>query len=340
MIKYINGGNSLSLFRYLACVEVLVGHMSVHLNLSIPRVIEWPLDLFIGVPIFFILSGFLIWKSLETTPDFRRYFSKRILRLYPELWVCLLVELGSIFLFYDVSVPLRDYVLFSFTQGTLFQFWTPDSLRGYGCGTPNGALWTITVIVQFYLFIYLVRSWLIQKDLKIWILVLLSAIIVGVTCPIIAKRLPTVIGKLLMQTLLPYAWLFFWGVFIQRFRDRLLRHLIINWWFYFALYTIDVYFHMDVYVNKYPVVGCLLLALGMIGFAYRYPNLQVGRDISYGVYIYHMIFVNIAIAWGYIENWIAFVVVIVVTFIVAYFSTLVVGGFSQRQRTKLLQENL
>ena len=99
------------------------------------------------------LSGFLIWKSLENTPDFKRYFSKRILRLYPELWVCLFVEILSIVLFYKEYVPISDYMLFTFTQGTIFQFWTPDSLRGYGCGTPNGSLWTITVIVQFYIFI-------------------------------------------------------------------------------------------------------------------------------------------------------------------------------------------
>lgn len=55
--------NSLNLFRLLACLEVLVGHVSVHLGLSMPKIIDCPLNLFIGVPIFFILSGFLIWKS-------------------------------------------------------------------------------------------------------------------------------------------------------------------------------------------------------------------------------------------------------------------------------------
>ena len=103
----------------------MIGHMSEHLCLPVSKIINWPLDLFIGVPIFFILSGFLIWNSLENTLDFKQFFSKRILRLYPELWVCLIVEILSIVLFYEKPVPVSDYVLFTFTQGTVLQFWTP-----------------------------------------------------------------------------------------------------------------------------------------------------------------------------------------------------------------------
>ena len=47
---------------------------------------------------------------------------------------------------------------------------------------------------------------------------------------------------------------------------------------------------MDIYVMKYPMIRCLLLTLFMIGFAYRYPMIHVGKDVSYGVYIYHMTF--------------------------------------------------
>ena len=327
--------NSLNLFRLLACLEVLVGHVSVHLGLSMPKIIDCPLNLFIGVPIFFILSGFLIWKSLENTPDFKRYFSKRILRLYPELWVCLFVEILSIVLFYKEYVPISDYMLFTFTQGTIFQFWTPDSLRGYGCGTPNGSLWTITVIVQFYIFIYLMRQWLNKANKRTWIFILLMTIFIGVCSSISSKQMPAILGKLFMQTLLPYAWLFFVGVFIQKFKNRILSHLIEYWWLYFMLYIVDVYFSMDLYVAKYPVIGCVLLAMCMIGFAYRYPNINTGKDISYGVYIYHMIFVNIAVTWGYLNSWIAFVTVIVITFVVAYSSTIIVGEYGRRLRSQL-----
>ena len=212
----------------------MIGHMSEHLCLPVSKIINWPLDLFIGVPIFFILSGFLIWDSLENTLDFKQFFSKRILRLYPELWVCLIVEILSIVLFYEKPVPVSDYVLFTFTQGTVLQFWTPDSLRGYGCDTPNGALWTINVIVQFYVFIYWLRNWLNKQGVKTWIFLLLLTLVVGGICPILPRLMPVLVGKLFMQTLLPYSWLFFAGVFIQRYKERMLGHLIKFWWVYFT----------------------------------------------------------------------------------------------------------
>ncbi len=121
--------------------------MQAHLELSLPKWINAPIDIFMGVPIFFILSGYLIFISLSKSHAWKEYFNKRILRLYPELWICILASLLSITIFYDAHVPFLDYIKFAFTQGTIFQFWTPDSLRGYGCGTPNGSLWTITVIV-------------------------------------------------------------------------------------------------------------------------------------------------------------------------------------------------
>ena len=105
------------------------------------------------------------------------------------------------------------------------------------------------------------------------------------------------------------SWLFFAGVFIQRYKERMLGHLIKFWWVYFTLYVINVSVGMDIYVMKYPMIRCLLLTLFMIGFAYRYPMIHVGKDVSYGVYIYHMIFVNIAIALGYTRSWMAFGIV-------------------------------
>ena len=45
------------------------------------------------------------------------------------------------------------FILFIFCQSSIFQFWTPNFLRGYGCGTPNGSLWTIGILIQFYIII-------------------------------------------------------------------------------------------------------------------------------------------------------------------------------------------
>lgn len=163
--KSLLGLNSLSLFRYLACANVLYGHLTYHLKYPLPSFIGDILSLFPGVPIFFFLSGFLIWNSIYRTPDFKKYLTKRIFRIYPELWICVIIEMLAIFFTYDRHIPWTTYLTFGITQGTLFQFWTPEVLRGWGVGVPNGSLWTITVIVQFYVLVWLVRRFFYRLSL-------------------------------------------------------------------------------------------------------------------------------------------------------------------------------
>lgn len=277
--------NSLNLFRLIASIQVLLGHLKYHLELTIPNFIQYPLNMFLGVPLFFVLSGFLIWDSIERTSNFKIYFTKRILRIYPELWVCLFFEILSIIIFYNRPVPLIDYSIFTFTQGTFMQFWTPDSLRAYGCGCPNGSLWTISVIVQFYIFIYVVRNWLNKREFKSWTLILLLLILISLCGPIIKSNLPTVINKLYTQTLIPYFWIFFLGVYVSKYKDILLDKIVKYWYVCGVVYLLVYFSGIDIRAS-YGVLKCIVLTLFMFGFAYRYPQVNIKKDISYGIYIY------------------------------------------------------
>jgi len=81
--------NSLNLIRLIAATQVFVGHAITAFHLSLPPIVDWllrPLFIFEGVPVFFCLSGFLLWDSIGKTPTFQCYLKKRVFRLYPELW--------------------------------------------------------------------------------------------------------------------------------------------------------------------------------------------------------------------------------------------------------------
>ena len=326
--------NCLNLFRLIASIQVMVGHMVHHLSLSVPKFIVWPLNIFYGVPIFFLLSGFLIWNSIDRSSDWKVYFNKRILRLYPELWVCLFFEILSIVVFYNEKVSIVDFSVFTICQGSVFQFYTPDVFRNYGCGTPNGSLWTITVIVQFYLFIFFIKKYLKRLSFKGWTVILISSIIIGLLLPFIKPQFPEIVGKLLSQTLIPYFWLFFIGVYIQNFRESIIN-FITGYWSCFLIINILIYIvGIDLYAT-YPVFRCISLACFMFGFAFKYPQLNIKLDVSYGIYIYHMIFVNIAIQLGFTGNWAIAGCVLISTCIFAYLSTTVVGGFSKKQKEKI-----
>lgn len=153
--------NSLSLIRLLAALQVMVGHLTHHFNLSLPTPLDNLIGFYNGVPIFFMMSGFLIWFSIERSDSAKHFYSKRFCRIYPELWVAVAVELAILLLLYN-GIEWKSFFLFAVGQSTIFQFWTPDSLRGYGLGAPNGSLWTICVIVQFYLI-----AWPFYKLMKV-----------------------------------------------------------------------------------------------------------------------------------------------------------------------------
>ena len=61
--------NSLSLFKLIAALQVMFGHIIEHLEIGVPQWISQIFGIFQGVPIFFTLSGFLIWFSIDRSEN-------------------------------------------------------------------------------------------------------------------------------------------------------------------------------------------------------------------------------------------------------------------------------
>ena len=76
----------INLIRIIAAFQVFYGHATAHLSLNMPTAIGYILSNIPGVPTFFLISGFLIWQSIDRTGYFGVFARKRIARLYPELW--------------------------------------------------------------------------------------------------------------------------------------------------------------------------------------------------------------------------------------------------------------
>lgn len=118
---------------------------------------------FTGVDIFFVISGYVVSKSLvgETGQDFWRFtagfYARRLLRIYPALIVCLLVSA----LIQALVVPqswlsdsTRQTALYAFAGVSNFALiWTND---GYFSPrvefNPFTHTWSLAVEEQFYLF--------------------------------------------------------------------------------------------------------------------------------------------------------------------------------------------
>lgn len=338
--------NCLNVIRLIAAFQVMFGHAYAHLEVDrimfrvgassfdIMPTLHWIAQSIPGVPIFFFLSGYLIWDSIERSNNFEHYFKKRVLRVYPELWVAVLIEMFTILVLYTKRIIWPRFVLFGIAQSTLFQFWTPSFLKEYGCGVPNGSLWTISVIVQFYLLAWWLSKVFQKKDQKWWFVLFGVSIVMGLIKPVTRAYLPSIIGKLYSQTVFPYLWLFIMGCFVSCKYDTIIPLCRKYWWILalvFLGWRLVVRFDID--IGGYGVLGSTLPCFTGIGFAYAFPQFEIKTDISYGVYIYHMIIINAMIQLGFIGKGFYILVAMVLALLMAFISTITVGRFVLKRKT-------
>ena len=294
---------------------------------------------FPGVPVFFLVSGFLIFWSFDRNQnEVRKFYRNRFLRLYPALWVCLLVAAVLLVLDYPFE---KTQLLFSgdfskwfLAQATFFQFYTPDSLRFWGVGAPNGSLWTITVELQFYMLVPIL-FYFFKRLGKYWKTGLFALITISLGCNIFIDTLndESMLRKLGGVFILPYLYYFLCGILIYKYWDRIrsLFEGIFLYWFiaYFIFYSVfGVYFEFNIssYWVSSPLklLADILLMSLTVSFAFTKISLSHtllrGNDISYGVYIYHMLVVNYFVQHQYIKE--------VKYFFFAYLLTLISGFLS------------
>lgn len=327
IINKRGGGNSLNTIRLLAAFEVMYDHTREHLYLEMPELLNSIVHFFAGVPIFFMLSGFLIWQSVGRSNSYNEYLRKRFWRIYPELWVAVVVEIVAIILLYDQPINYPLLGLFTIGQATFFQFWTPNFLRGYGCGCPNGALWTICVLIQFYALAYSIYKFLHGKSAIRWVVCIVISLIISLFTPSIQTAMSETVGKLYGITIIQYLWMFLLAAFAAEKKDNILPLLKKAWPLLVLSILIIRYLHCDIRAG-YNVIDSVMLFCGLLGMAYAIPQINIKTDISYGVYIYHMTVVNALIALGYLgENWLM-IFVVVGTLLLAYVSTITVGKWS------------
>ena len=246
----------------------------------------------------------------------------------------MLLGLVVILALYDAPISWGLLGLFTVTQGTVLQFWTPGFLRGYGCGTPNGALWTIGVMVQFYVAVYFLHKLLRNKGLKTWLEVLAGAVFVDLLSPLLKSFLPEIMYKLYSQTVIPYAWMFLAGVLLAAKRDVLMPLVRKYWVLLWAASAVLGWTKFDISMGDYRLFSCLTLVAGVIGFAYQFPKLNIKIDISYGVYVYHMIVVNAMMALGFTGKPAYVLIVLLVTCLIAFISERTVGRWSIQLKKK------
>jgi len=335
--------NNFDLIRLVAAFQVVIVHSAEHLSLDIPFL--GIISLFPGVPIFFVISGYLISASYERSMCISEYWKNRVLRIFPGLWFCLLISIVSVFGFLSID-PSFDFWLWLVAQLTFVQFYNPDFLRGYGVGVLNGSLWTITVELQFYLSLP-IFYWILRKcQYKNYVFLLIWIPLIFYGQFFNEYKGTSIYFKVIGITVFPYLYLFLLGVYIQR--NKWIEKILVKKFFYLlviylSLSTIFNKCGLIVEGNQINIVSAMFLGLLTISAAYSSTStlskILKGNDISYGLYIYHMIFINMAVEYGF-ENFISFFAVIFCSILMSCLSWLYVEKPSLKLKKHSLRKQL
>lgn len=299
-----------------------------------------------GVPIFFVVSGFLISLSYERNPSLREYARNRLLRIYPALWVCLAISIASAVVLGGVSFVRRETLGWLVAQITVGQAYTPEFLRSYGTGSLNGSLWTIPVELQFYAGLPLLYR-LLRLDRPNFNTKLLLVAIASVGAQFALVRFSestSFATKLLRITIAQFLWMFVLGVAIQKNFERLRPILVGKAAYWFAAYALVAFAARPLGFNAasntpHPAT-MLVLAMMVISIAYSAPGISHkvlrGNDVSYGAYIYHAVVLNGAIVLGAPPTFGTIAIVLVVTGICAWLSWVLVERPALRRKANPL----
>lgn len=315
--------NNFDLIRIVTAFLVLVNHSLGHLNLPVPG---WytVIQQFQRVPMFFVMSGFLLSASFERNSELKQYFTNRLTRIYPALWVCLILTV-MLFSLVGVSFFNAEAAPWLAAQGAGL-IYTPGFLSNFGYGSYNGSLWTIVIELQFYLCLPAIY-WLYRKYNKnsffYWLFGLsciVSFVVYRYTGHLSSSH--AWIGKLLRYSILPHAYIFLAGMLLQRWKVyewKWVRGKALLW---MAIFLALSYLLPVTTVTK--MIAMIVLACCTISLAYSAPGfatrLLKNRDISYGVYLYHGMLLSILVELEVIGNVWHFLGVAIATLVLAWLS--------------------
>ena len=309
--RHIRGGynldlqaNSFDILRVVAALTIISGHLLEHIppeSENNRAVMSFFNSYFYGVVTFFAISGFLIPKSIENSASFVSFMKKRLLRLYPGIWCAFLVSFAVIMILYHPQLTLQRIFIWFGTQLSFFQVYTPGWLRGYGNGTPNGALWTIITEIQLY-----IVTWLLYKKMKKlsnrqWYVVIALATGMNLVCWIVKDIVPHIIYRLIFISFIPHLYIYLIGVFLYLKKDTILFWLSKRWISVLIMYTIwmSIFYFFLPQIGFYaPIHIGLTLPVMIITVAYGLGKHRLKYDISYGMYLYHFIVINALIQLG------------------------------------------
>lgn len=249
----------------------------------------------VSVVFFFSISGFLIAASLDRDSRVSKFAYKRALRIYPGLWVAILIPL--------IMFNLTGFLKSSFSDLLYcpIKLLTGHSIHGFDTplgGLGNGSLWTICVQIQFYVLIALVWKFIKRFKVQSWLILIFLAIILN-CLHINIMQYDNIFTKIYSYSLLPYLYIFLIGVSMYLFRDRIILLLARYWKMILAVFLIWHYGSELLGIDKkipghyINFVTGVWASVVVIVIGYGIGRIRLKHDISYSLFLWHMPVVDV-----------------------------------------------
>jgi peptidoglycan/LPS O-acetylase OafA/YrhL len=334
----IDRNNNFDLIRLYAAVNVVISHSVEHLRLPGRVIWDWGLVAAPGVPIFFIISGFLITDSFLRTPKLDSFVINRALRIYPLLAINIVV-LELALLLTGSMHPQSIFKFAIFLVGYILS--ASDMLAGKIAGGsprgpvnfdgflpyyPSGVLWTLSVEISFYVVIALLLFVTLRARWGLGLLITSIGASLG-----FALFGDVSADWKIEFFVIPYMWMFGIGVlyriywskikflFEARFLLWIAGYIVIT---YLCYKEFGLFIGLD-YKHLTPLIFARMIILSGVIFSSSFsaPKLAHillrGNDFSYGIYLWHMFVVTILAGLGIVGGWWIWPVVLTMTMILA-----------------------
>ena len=292
------GENCFDLLRLYSAFYVMTLHIMRHIRL---REVAPAFDWWNGVAILFCISGFLVPASMERSKGVWDFLKKRVLRIVPSLWVCIIVGVLVAVAFCGFVFDKTFAVWFAGQLVFIRDLPQPDFINNFGIGNFNASLWTIIFTVQFYIITAIVYRFMKNRKLFGWIAVLAVTLIMNLIVPHLQEILPEAGRSLVSHSCLPYLYMYFAGWFMYRYREKIVPVLKRT-----KILCVILFIARSLYCQKFGVrigeymdiIQVLLLCMMTVGFGYSFGKIRFKFDLSYGLYLYHMIVVDVFVQLG------------------------------------------
>lgn len=298
--------NNFDLIRLLLAVSVAITHIAILSGNNTMAGIGLLFSSEVAVDAFFVISGFLIFMSFDSSRTVRAFAFKRVRRILPGY--ATVIILCAIFLFFVSSKGVSEYYSMDWLKYLFFNLLTLNFLQPTLPGVfehnfwsaVNGALWTIKIEVMFYAVVPLI-AWILARTNKMRTLaaIYLFSVLYSLVMVWLAVYYESNLFMVLEKQLPGQLAFFIAGGWLYYFQDIFRKNAAKI--FLFSIFIVAIHLAVAELTLLYPAaLGAVVLYLATV---LRYLG-DFGKfgDLSFGVYIWHFPIIQIFANYGLFEQ--------------------------------------